>query len=70
MKRGGSRRESKSSVSLKSSASPHGSASSIDTSDFLREAHLFIFNDLFLFCRPSKAIGKKGLVKSVVCFVV
>ena len=59
LKRGASRRESKSSIA----PSPRSSNSLIDTVDFLKEAYLFIFNDLFLFCRPCKTLGRKGQVK-------
>lgn len=52
---GAGRRDSKSSM-----LSPRSSSSSLDTSDLLREAFLFIFSDLFLFCRPCRTLGRKG----------
>jgi hypothetical protein len=46
-------------LSAPSSSGLRTSASVIEPGEFLRETFLFIFNDLFLFCRPCKTIGKK-----------
>ncbi len=58
-----SRRGSKlDSATLSPSGSPsttRTSASLIEPPDLLREVYLFVFNDLFLMCRPCRAMGKK-----------